>query len=85
PMVAFNCKKPAMHMTNEGWVSDDGSAIECPHDPKNILEYCKRVYPDLDVRNVMETTELSQITNWCRNSKRRCYHHSYTVRPYKCL
>jgi len=41
PMVAFMCNRPAMHSTDNGWVSDDSS--NCISDPVDILNYCRKV------------------------------------------
>jgi len=41
PMVAFMCNRPAMHSTDEGWVSDDST--NCINDPVDVLNYCRKV------------------------------------------
>lgn len=43
PQVAFICNKPAMHMAPSGsWESD--ANVGCLNQPKEILDYCKKVF-----------------------------------------
>lgn len=81
-MVAFVCGMPAKHLTSQGWIGDD--ATDCLKDAGDILNYCKKSYPKLVVRNVLETDDDVVIENWCNFSGRRC-HQSFTVRPIRCL
>jgi phage host-nuclease inhibitor protein Gam len=84
PMVAFMCNKPTMHMTSDGWKKDD--TTDCLSEPWEILVYCKKMYPKLDITNIVEASEKVTIENWCRHGHERCHHHgSHTVRPYRCL
>lgn len=82
PMVAFVCNRPAMHSTDRGWVSDDSA--NCISDPVDILNYCRKVYPHLDVWNVVEASEKVTIANWCNFAHNNC-HHRFKVRPFRCL
>jgi len=45
---------------------------------------CVQVYPDLDVRNIVESNEKEQINNWCDFGVSYC-DHRFTVRPFHCL
>lgn len=81
-MVAFLCNRPSMYKTSEGWKKDD--SIDCLKDPEDILDYCRKVYPESDVRNIVEANEKIEIDNWCDFGQTLC-HHKFTVRPFRCL
>lgn len=73
-----------MHLDTKGWVRDDNT--DCLKNPFDILNYCKKVYPTLDITNVVEASETVTIDNWCARGREHCKHHgSHTIRPYKCL
>jgi len=84
PMVAFLCNQPAMYSTEHGlsWVKDDSTG--CLKDPADILNYCRKVFPTLDVRNVVESTTKVTIDNWCDYGVSLC-DKKFTVRPFRCL
>ena len=52
----------------------------------NILTevMCLQVYPDLDVRNIVEANEKEEVSNWCDFGVSFCSHR-FTVRPFHCL
>lgn len=84
PMVAFKCGYPAMHMTSQGWVTDN--LTDCLETNNDILEYCQNIYPSLQVNNILQKTEDITIDNWCKKGHSHCTHFgSRTARPYKCL
>ena len=82
-MVAFICDKGAMHMDpNEGWYQDPQT--DCIEDKKQILAYCKKVYPSLDVTNIVETLEHAVIKGWCPLGEAKCDQpQKFSVRPYR--
>lgn len=82
PMVAFKCDYPAMFLTEDGWVKDPRT--DCVDDAEDVLEFCKKVFPDMDVRNVVESAQLQVVNNWCKVGESNC-DKSFTVRPYRCL
>ena len=43
-----------------------------------------QVYPDLDVRNIVEANNKEEISNWCDFGVSFCQHR-FTVRPFHCL
>lgn len=84
PMVSFICNKPAMHRVVNGWEPD--FKTDCLEDPKDILEYCKKVYPDHDVKNVIETSYGIEIPDWPKFSgPEPDKTGNHTVIPFKCL
>jgi len=82
PMVAFLCNRPSMYLTDKGWEKDDNTG--CLKDPVDILNYCRKVYPHLDIRNVVEASQKATISNWCAFGHRKC-RHQFTVLPFRCL
>ena len=83
PMVAFVCDMGAMHMDpNEGWYPDPNT--DCIEDKEAILDYCKAVYPALDVTNIVETLEHVLIKGWCPLGQANCDSpQKYKIRPYR--
>lgn len=68
PAVAFVCGKGSMHMEHTGkWVSD--SATDCIESKAEILKYCQKNYPTLDVTNIVESTKHVHIRGWCSLNK----------------
>lgn len=81
PMVAFICERPAMHRGVNGWLSDKTQG--CPDTLEDVLTYCKKVYPDHNITNVVESSRFYDIPNWpMGNAGRKHTHH---VRPFRCL
>merc|ERR1712168_752994 len=77
-----------MHMTSKGWLKDDET--DCLSSNNDVLEYCQKTYPSLQVNNILQRTEEITIDNWCRKGHEHCKHQikiswTYKVRPYKCL
>jgi len=84
PSVAFICNLPARYSMEHGkdWVKDDSTG--CLKDPVEILNYCKKVFPTLDVRNVVEGSQKVTIDNWCDFGTTKC-DKQFVVTPYRCL
>jgi len=95
PMVAIKCGHPILHLrrdprdaTNQRniWMRDDG-ANDCMDTEKTktmVWHYCKQVYSELDVTNVMEGDEIS-ITGWCKKGHTSCPRETTTGRTWRCL
>lgn len=95
PMVAIKCGHPILHLrrdprdaTNERniWMRDDG-ANDCMDTEKTktmVWHYCKQVYSEMDVTNVMEGEEIS-ITGWCEKGHTSCPHDVTVGRSWRCL
>jgi Amyloid A4 N-terminal heparin-binding len=43
-----------------------------------------QVFPDMDVRNVVESAQQQVVNNWCKVGESNC-DQSFTIRPYRCL
>ncbi|KAL4228699.1 Amyloid-like protein 2 [Mactra antiquata] len=84
PEVAFICNKPAMHRVVNGWEPD--YTTDCLEDPEEILEYCKKVYPDHDIKNVIETSYKIEIPDWPKfDGPEPDKTGEHRVTPYKCF
>ena len=58
------------------------------HQRKVLIILCLlfQMYPDQDIKNVVEASKKVTIDNWCKAKHSHCRHHgSHTVRPFKCL
>ena len=49
-----------------------------------IYLFFVQMYPDLDVRNIVESNGKEEISNWCDFGVSYC-EHKFTVRPFHCL
>ena len=58
----------------------------CKKDKVEILEYCKKVYPERDITNIVESSHYVKINNWCKLGMKKCRTGSQQwVKPYRCL
>lgn len=75
-----------LDIKSKKWRSDREASAFCTQDKQQILNYCRKVYPDHDVRNIVESSRQYKIDNWCKigSSKARC-RTRLTVKPYRCL
>jgi len=85
PLVAFECGYRNKYMNKQGeWQDDPSSAAGCLQGKYDILKYCKRVYPNDQITNIVEYSHVSHIENWCKEDATDC-HSQFTVRPYRCI
>jgi hypothetical protein len=82
PMVAFMCDYQARYLTESGWMKDNET--DCVDDVEDVLDYCRKIFPNLDVRNVVENSQEHVINSWCMIGEANC-DRTFTVRPYRCL
>lgn len=67
------------------WRTDRSSSAFCTRDREEILNYCRKVYPQHDIRNFVESSRPYSIDHWCKiGSKRRCPTR-LSVKPFRCL
>lgn len=86
PQVAFQCGYRNMYMDrNERWVADTDQHAQCLKGKLDILKYCRRVYPNLDVTNIVESTHFYQVSEWCKPSGDAACKWTFTVKPYRCV
>uniref|UniRef100_A0A914MZJ6 A4_EXTRA domain-containing protein n=1 Tax=Meloidogyne incognita TaxID=6306 RepID=A0A914MZJ6_MELIC len=85
PLVAFNCGYRNKFMNKDGrWQDDPSSVAGCLHGKYDILKYCKRVYPNEEINNIVEYPHITKIDRWCREAGKECYH-QFNVRPFRCI
>ncbi len=96
PMVAMICPEKVgdkmnrlfhnKYMTADGkWSTDFDHKATCRQDKVEILEYCKKVYPDKDINNIVESNHYVKIGNWCKLGRTKCKSPGRWVKPYRCL
>ncbi|CAD5216859.1 unnamed protein product [Bursaphelenchus okinawaensis] len=86
PMVAFKCGYRNKYLNESGdWESDPSSVATCLQGKLDILKYCKRVYPDKKITNIVEYGHISQIPQWCDEDTGRHCQKTFYIRPYRCL
>nr|XP_053648388.1 LOW QUALITY PROTEIN: amyloid-beta-like protein [Cherax quadricarinatus] len=90
PQVAMVCagrnhQYHAQYMTQTGrWVTDANSKVTCLKDKVDILRYCKQVYPERDITNIVESSHYYKVPNFCRVGHAKCKAAAW-VKPYRCL
>ena len=67
------------------WETDFDHKSTCKTDKVEILEYCKKVYPDKDINNIVESNHYTKIGNWCKLGRKKCKGPSRWIKPYRCL
>jgi amyloid beta A4 protein len=71
--------------TDGKWTTDFDHKATCRQDKVEILEYCKKVYPDQDINNIVESNHYVKINNWCKLGRTKCKGPSRWVKPFRCL
>jgi len=85
PQVAFQCGFRNQYLNRNGeWVSDSDPNAVCLQGKYDILKYCRRVYPDLDVTNIVESTHSTKVVDWCKSDGKPCKW-TFWVNPYRCV
>uniref|UniRef100_A0A915PSW0 A4_EXTRA domain-containing protein n=1 Tax=Setaria digitata TaxID=48799 RepID=A0A915PSW0_9BILA len=69
---------------NGVWMSDPSTLATCLSGKLDILKYCRKSYPKLDVTNIVEYSHEVEIPGWCREEGSPCKW-THTVRPYQCI
>ncbi|KAJ8338609.1 hypothetical protein SKAU_G00353950 [Synaphobranchus kaupii] len=88
PQVAMFCGKLNMHIN----VQTGRVGGRIPAAPRAASERrrefwntARRVYPDLQITNVVEANQPISIQNWCKKGRKQCRSHLHIVVPYRCL
>ncbi|XP_038634340.1 amyloid-like protein 2 isoform X3 [Scyliorhinus canicula] len=81
------CGKLNMHVNIQTgkWETDPSGTKSCLETKEEILQYCREVYSELQITNVVEANKPISIENWCKVGKKRCRGHDHVVIPVKCL
>merc|ERR1719447_2346064 len=68
------------------WESDTDLKATCKKDKVEILEYCKKVYPERDITNIVESSHYVKIGSCCKLGKKKCRGGAQQwVKPFRCL
>ncbi|XP_043532892.1 amyloid-like protein 2 isoform X3 [Chiloscyllium plagiosum] len=87
PQIAMFCGKMNMHVNIQTgkWEPDPSGTKSCLETKEEFLQYCREVYSELQITNVVEANKPVSIDNWCKVGKKRCRGHTHMVIPVKCL
>ncbi|XP_053307818.1 amyloid beta precursor like protein 1 isoform X2 [Spea bombifrons] len=87
PQLALFCGRVPLHMDllTGDWVSDPRGTPNCLGTRDEILQYCRQVYPELQITGVTEGAQPVTVTNWCPNQRVECKGRQHIVVPYHCL
>ncbi|KAH6931155.1 hypothetical protein HPB50_022512 [Hyalomma asiaticum] len=91
PMVALLCGHGRLSnqylSENQRWVSDPDPKAVCTREKLSILEYCRKVYPKRDIRNIVESSRYYRLDGWCKAGQRCSSGEGsvHWVKPYRCL
>jgi len=91
PMVAMYCGESTVmyynkYLSESGiWLTDTDPQATCAHSKVEVLEYCKKVYPDRDITNIVESNKELKLGTWCKPGSNECVDGDTSVRPYRCL
>ena len=65
------------------WVFDHST--DYMEGKNEILDCCKKMYPSLDITNIVESSEHKHIKGWCPLGKTCTTLEAFKVRPYRYL
>ncbi|EDV25649.1 uncharacterized protein TRIADDRAFT_55959 [Trichoplax adhaerens] len=84
--VTFNCNKVPKYydLVSKDFVDDKSGIAQCPKNKTEILDYCRKVYKDYDIVNIVHENMYQHFNNWCDNERKMCYF-SGTSRVYRCV
>ncbi|XP_065288603.1 amyloid-beta-like protein [Dermacentor albipictus] len=91
PMVALLCGHGRLSnqylSENQRWVSDPDPKAVCTREKLSILEYCRKVYPKRDIRNIVESSRYYRLDGWCKAGQHCSSGEGsvHWVKPYRCL
>jgi len=87
PRIAMSCGEINKHvdLTTGAWINDEDDQADCFENKPEILEYCKKMYPDLDITNIVEANEKEEVSGWCKIGNHGKCKHSHKVTPYRCV
>ncbi|KAM5208351.1 amyloid beta precursor like protein 1 isoform 6-T6 [Hipposideros larvatus] len=86
--VAGLCGRLTLHrdLRTGRWEPDPQRSRRCLRDPQRVLEYCRQMYPELQIARVEQTTQAIPMERWCGGARGgRCAHPHHQVVPFHCL
>ncbi|XP_018804255.1 PREDICTED: beta-amyloid-like protein isoform X2 [Bactrocera latifrons] len=96
PQIAVLCEAGQVfqpqYLSEEGrWVTDlnkKTSGATCLRDKMDLLDYCKKAYPNRDITNIVESSHYQKIGGWCRQgalNSAKCKGAHRWIKPFRCL
>ncbi|XP_055908783.1 amyloid-beta-like protein isoform X3 [Eupeodes corollae] len=96
PQIAVLCEAGQVFqpqfLSEEGrWVTDLSKktpSSTCLRDKMDLLDYCKKVYPNRDITNIVESSHYQKIGGWCRQgamNSAKCKGVHRWIKPFRCL
>ncbi|KAJ1072808.1 hypothetical protein K5549_012034 [Capra hircus] len=86
--VAGLCGRPTLHrdLRTGRWEPDPQLSRRCLRDPQRVLEYCRQMYPELQIARVEQATQAIPMEQWCGGARGgNCAHPHHQVVPFHCL
>uniref|UniRef100_A0A8C0T8K6 Amyloid beta like protein 1 n=2 Tax=Canis lupus familiaris TaxID=9615 RepID=A0A8C0T8K6_CANLF len=86
--VAGLCRHLTLHrdLRTGRWEPDPQRSRRCLRDPQRVLEYCRQMYPELQIARVEQATQAIPMERWCGGARGgRCAHPHHQVVPFRCL
>nr|KAF6406099.1 amyloid beta precursor like protein 1 [Molossus molossus] len=86
--VAGLCGHLTLHrdLRTGRWEPDAQRSRRCLRDPQRVLEYCRQMYPELQIARVEQATQAIPMERWCGGAQGgRCAHPYHQVVPFRCL
>ncbi|XP_063514726.1 amyloid beta precursor like protein 1 isoform X2 [Pongo pygmaeus] len=86
--VAGLCGRLTLHrdLRTGRWEPDPQRSRRCLRDPQRVLEYCRQMYPELQIARVEQATQAIPMERWCGGSRSgSCAHPHHQVVPFRCL
>jgi len=86
PRVAINCDHVPFYIDLQtgAWVEDSEGLELCDHNKEVVKKYCQKMYPKLNITNIVEANTPQKFNNWCRSGESQCTQAKEVV-PYRCL
>ncbi|EDW07494.2 LOW QUALITY PROTEIN: uncharacterized protein Dmoj_GI14839 [Drosophila mojavensis] len=96
PQIAVLCEAGQIYqpqyLSEEGrWVTDlskKTTGATCLRDKMDLLDYCKKAYPNRDITNIVESSHYQKIGGWCRQGSlnaAKCKGAHRWIKPFRCL
>ncbi|XP_019948270.1 amyloid beta precursor like protein 1 isoform X2 [Paralichthys olivaceus] len=87
PQLAMFCGRQLLHMNLQTgqWEPDSWGQKGCLKEPSEILSYCQKMYPALQISHIEKSQRPVTINAWCKKGWGHCQTHLFIVLPFRCL
>ncbi|XP_060028231.1 amyloid beta precursor like protein 1 [Erinaceus europaeus] len=86
--VAGHCGHLTLHrdLRTGRWEPDPQLSHRCLRDPQRVLEYCRQMYPELQIARVEQASQAIPMESWCGDAQSgHCAHSHPQIVPFHCL